>query len=375
MSDTLCTKLWTDVYVTNPYHVGSCCRSYSTNAHSIVEFWNHKDITKVRVDMLAGRKNERCQFCYNLEDAGFKSIRTTINDVDISHELSLTDSNGKCSAINLKRVEVRFSNICNFKCRTCHGISSSALAVEQNDLEPVKYAFNNKYYLLDELIKYSDSLEFIKFSGGEPLLHAQHWELLETLLAQGKTNIVLGYNTNGSTLKFKGKIIFKLWRYFKHVELAVSLDAYGRKAEYWRHGTNWDTIVENLKLFKTRSGKITAGVHITVSWVNALSIKELVTFLETLDFAPASIGFSPVDNVFSLQSAPPKLKTIIEAELTSLNEKYPQIKSMIHHMYLKDSRSQFIDDIARLAEIDRVRGESFKTVFPEYNNLEQFIYE
>lgn len=55
--------------------------------------------------------------------------------------------------------------------------------------------------------QYISGVEEIYFTGGEPLLMVQHYTLLDVLLAHGKTDVLLRYNTNFSTFSYKGKSI------------------------------------------------------------------------------------------------------------------------------------------------------------------------
>ena len=125
--------------------------------------------------------------------------------------------------------EVRFSNVCNFKCRICSPSSSSLIAAEEikfgNTLRhPVVIEYMGSS-LLEQVKNISAGLKSIKFSGGEPLMMPQVWEFLDYLIKTNKSqDIDVWYDTNGSNLTFKTKSIIELWSKFRSVNVSVSLD-------------------------------------------------------------------------------------------------------------------------------------------------------
>ena len=52
------------------------------------------------------------------------------------------------------------------------------------------------------------------------------------------------YNTNGTQLP--PREIFDLWKQFKRVEIAFSIDDVGEPFEYQRHPANWKEVNHNL---------------------------------------------------------------------------------------------------------------------------------
>ena len=347
-----------------------CCRSWSVAANSIDEYWNHPNIQELRADMLAGKKNKRCEFCYQREESGFSSLRLEAAHVDINAELAKTSPDGH-HLVNLVSAEVRLSNLCNFKCRTCNGASSFAIAVETDEKQPIKYALNSRTQLVDELKLHKDTMKVMRFSGGEPLMHQEHWDLLEYFIEQGRTDMVLGYNTNGSIVTFKNKSIFEIWKHFAGIEVTMSLDAAGIKGEYWRNGTVWPKVVDNI--IEMINNGVNVGIHITVSWVNALSILELVSALDMLNIQMHSISFSPVMNVFMLQSAPAETKVLIAEHFNKISTTYPGLaphsRMIIDHMNKSPPNSTaFYEDIERIKKFDLLRRESFARIFPEHKH-------
>ena len=104
--------------------------------------------------------------------------------------------------------------------------------------------------LFDPFKSYLKDIEDFYFAGGEPLITDKHYDILDHLIAENKTNALLQYNTNLSNLNYKKKSIIDYWKQFKLVQVRASLDHYGDRAEYIREGTDWNLIIENLKKVK-----------------------------------------------------------------------------------------------------------------------------
>ena len=73
---------------------------------------------------------------------------------------------------------------------------------------------------------------------------------MDEVVAGHAKNIDIHYNTNGTHLP--PQEIFDLWSYFKHVEVAFSIDDVGAAFEYQRHPANWRQVSANLIKFKER---------------------------------------------------------------------------------------------------------------------------
>jgi organic radical activating enzyme len=113
------------------------------------------------------------------------------------------------SSINTNPVyfDIRFSNVCNFRCRICGPWSSHSWF---NDAKVVGYdngnlrltkAIDDLSSFFEQLKKILPQTEEIYFAGGEPTLMEEHYALLDLLLVQGLTKINLQYNANFSTLE------------------------------------------------------------------------------------------------------------------------------------------------------------------------------
>lgn len=284
---------WLHLHVSTRGLCQACCISPITfgdvNKQSLADIWNSAKIREFRLKLLRGEKDKRCNGCYKLEEAGTKSIRQETL-AKFSHKIDWaleTDDEGYVEKAAPVYLDIRFSNICNFRCVTCwHGASSKwfeeAKAAGTNiaDTAIIK-AIDNETSFFEQLDTLIPDLEEIYFAGGEPLVMDQHYLLLDRLIAHDRTGVHLRYNTNLSLLRFKQNDVVDFWKKFKKVTVSASLDAAGEIGEEIRRDSQWASIKENLKTIKENCPHVQLEIAPTVSSLNIHAIpalhKELVT--------------------------------------------------------------------------------------------------
>ena len=145
-SETFCMMPWVHFHTTPTGQGAPCCISNScadnegvgnSRDHSLSDLVNSPKMRKLRLDMIKGNKNPECAGCHKHDATGVPSFRTQSNKQwgeyfdDI---LATTDMNtGRIINFRMRYFDIRFSNICNFKCRTCGSAFSSQW--EQEDLK------------------------------------------------------------------------------------------------------------------------------------------------------------------------------------------------------------------------------------------------
>jgi MoaA/NifB/PqqE/SkfB family radical SAM enzyme len=79
---------------------------------------------------------------------------------------------------------------------------------------------------------------YFEFTGGEPFLIEEHFELLRFAVESGfAKNIEIHYNTNATVFPEEA---IEIWKHFKTVEIAFSIDNVGKRFEYERYGADWE---------------------------------------------------------------------------------------------------------------------------------------
>jgi hypothetical protein len=228
-------------------------------------------------------------------------------------------------------------------------------------------------------------MEVAYFAGGEPLITEEHYILLEEMIRRKRTNIKLRYNTNLSNFKFKNKDLLGLWKNFEHnIQIYASVDHYGKRAEYIRHGTDWG-IVESNFLAAREKPFIDLQINTVLSVFNYLTIYEFYEYLIQKKMYTAR------SNVYSLyaMSTPDFLTCHILPENLKMRgkesvdktialmksyafspAKVEQLQKTTQWVFSKNTfehhKEKFRNEVARL---DAIRGENFIEVFPELESL------
>ena len=99
---------------------------------------------------------------------------------------------------------------------------------------------HNKKIMLDVVSKASR----IHFGGGEPFISPAIVEVLNSI----SSKTYLRCNTNMTRINDR---VLDALKKFDTIEIEASIDGVGPHNEYLRHGSKWNSIVENLKKLKT----------------------------------------------------------------------------------------------------------------------------
>ena len=258
---------------TNDYVLGD------TNKQSFVDIWNSTRMRELRRNILADAPTSGCKRCYEHEANGSVSMRQNMNK-DFEHHtdrVALTHSDGSVEQVHMAYMDIRFSNICNMRCRTCGPELSSGWVDDavkigrySDDAPKILKIKPTLAAFWADVEPWIDSVERIYFAGGEPLIMDEHYKILEHLIAIGKTDIPIAYNTNFSRLTYKRHDVIELWKQFSNVKIGASLDASGGRAEYMRKGTVWADIERNRERLMLDAPHVKFQISSTVSAYNAL---------------------------------------------------------------------------------------------------------
>jgi len=258
--------------------------------------------------------------------------------------------------------------------------------------------------LLEEIIDHLPYVERIYFAGGEPMMQVEHYVILENLINLKNTGVinnlpVVVYSTNFSSLQLGNRSAIDLWKQFPSVVLNLSLDGSYERAEYWRKGTVWNDIVDNLKTVKNAAPAAQIRINYTLSWVNAFNLIDLHKEWIMLGYVnPNSINVNCLDDpdMYSLKGIPTWKKKQIEQkflehiewlrDIKSHSTKYRkvynrtinQFTDAISFMNSFDSGNDFIykqsfNEINN--KLDLMRDEDFLKVFSEHTDMIEFIQE
>ena len=261
-NQNFCSLPWIGIHAWPDGSVFPCCMYNSNtplgniNKENIADLVNNDEYKKLRQQLLNGEKPAGCNRCYQLEESGVQTLRKSTAVTHSDYETAILNSQ-ELTMGDVKYLDVRFSNICNFKCRTCGPELSSKWGAEipmlKNEPDPgIIQIPREKFWSYYE--KALETADEIVFAGGEALMQEEHYAALQKLIELKKFDTTLMYTTNLSTLKYKQIDLFDIWKKFNKVQIYASLDASGERAEYLRKGTVWKNIVENRKKIATLPG-------------------------------------------------------------------------------------------------------------------------
>ena len=281
-SENFCMLPWVHLHAWPDGSAFPCCLAKAAHPvgnfkqKSMREIWNDTDMREIRRNMLDDKPCRQCEDCYEQEAAGFASMRNNSNKAFGQH-MDLVDQtlpDGTSPDMKLHYWDVRFSNICNLKCRSCGSIFSSRwydddVKLYGKALRPrVQFAGRHSEDVWEQMQEHIPYLEQIYFAGGEPLIMEEHNRILKLLIDKGNTQVRLIYNTNLTELKFKRESVLDLWKHFPNVCVAASLDDMGERAAMIRSGTDWAQVEQNIRDLKRECPHIDFMISPTLSMMN-----------------------------------------------------------------------------------------------------------
>ena len=279
------------------------------NKNSIDSSFNSDEYKNLRTDMLCGKENDICKICYNMEKWGSESYRekannTYLNELNISIEDVVKDTSiTGYKKPDFIKLDLRPSNICNFKCRTCSSDYSTRWFEEEKawntengfEIKENKFKITEKSFgISNESVK---NLKEIYIAGGESLYMEEMYKFLEGI--ENKEEVKLNIHTNFSILKFKKYDVFKLLDEFKSIMFFISIDGINDVGEYIRTGFKWDVFCKNIeKLLKieAKNPKFNHNFHFTSSILNIFHFYEFLFEMKARNFvkSDSQIHFFPV---------------------------------------------------------------------------------
>lgn len=338
------------------------------------DLWNSEKYQHMRAAMLADEYVPSCEICYSQERGKGYSVRTLVN-TKFERFLAAAGT----AAEKPVYFDLRFSNLCNLKCRSCEHKSSSlwfddakVLQLAAGD-EALLRASDDPRSLLEQIRAYIPHAVEFYFAGGEPLVMQEHYEILDMLIEARRTDVRLVYNSNFMKTQFKGRSVFDYWQKFPGVTLCISLDAVDAAAGYVRKGTRFASIVENRRLLRELAPHVQVLCTPTISLLNLGTLTQLLTFLLDSRFCPPDeikLNILEYPLYYNIKAAPQAVKAAIKDELmrfsaglTSHPAVIAQIENVISYMESGDLTDQLQHFKSTTLTLDRLRNESYRDVY------------
>lgn len=235
------------------------------------EHWNGPHMRAVRNRMLAGETLPECDVCNNklLNSSVYRDYFWNLFKHKYDQVIESTDSTG---ATTMRPVswDYRFSNLCNFKCRTCGDKLSSSWESELKRMNAVAASYweqpDNlwmKPEVKQEITQFQDTqieqefsdaveqhrVEEVYWVGGEPLMYEQHWRYMKRIIELGDgKNVYARYNTNLSRVVYRGIDLYDdILPNLRDWQICASLDGTGAIGEYIRTGLDYQQWLDNFR--------------------------------------------------------------------------------------------------------------------------------
>lgn len=315
-SDTFCVLPWIH-FATRPNgDMRLCCNSNSSGAgtdHEIglvkneegkpanfgkqapMDAWNNQYMRSVRTTMLSEKIPSSCSKCFKEESKGVVSKRIwetgtwMMDGLDIHDLIENTDVDGSVPE-KLQYLDLRLGHTCNLKCIMCSPHDSSKWVQDHKKVYPLfehtllkqqmdwdHSAFNNQWYELpifwEQMYKQIPNLKQVYFAGGEPLMIKEHKSFLKEIIRQGYADkILVRYNSNGLLLDSE---TIELWKNFKKVKFAVSIDDVYERNHYIRYPTDWAVLEKNMHILDNTPSNIHVSIATAIQILNIKTLPEL----------------------------------------------------------------------------------------------------
>lgn len=404
-----CVLPWVHFHSWPDGRVMPCCVADSNmpvanikNDESIIKMMNSEDYKKIRTAMLSDEPVAACKRCYDLEMMGTWTMRQSHNKrrgLEYVEEISKTTSNdGELSDFKMKYMDLRFSNMCNMKCRSCGPGCSSLWAqefVDQRGVEVYEEYFKTKKIVvnsaedmnfMNKLKPYLKDVLEVYFAGGEIIITPEHYECLDYWIENGLTDQVeLTYTTNFSSLKYKDKDLIGYWKKFPQLKIWASLDAEGDVAETIRKGTDWARIVKNMKTLREQVPHAQFQITPTISIWNVFNFPDFFDYMVAegfIDDKTSSPRFNLATNPWyaNIMILPKHVKRRLVELYRVYANKYEPInddisngfKMIIYNLNVGDENKGGILEFKKFNdELDEFRDEKLVDVVPDL----QEVYE
>lgn len=373
-NETFCSTLFNHQMVDATGRIKPCCRfnekdrdkKNNINTISIHDSFNGEFMSNLRHMSLNNQRISGCSRCYEEQDNNKVSLRTRINT---SQTGRLTEDDILDPKITY--LEFSISNDCNLMCRMCDSRFSFKLFDEELQFYGTTFSKDRKTRIdMSSIYDICKDLRDIKFTGGEPLMIKEHWELLEYCISMGYAkNIMLNYSTNCTI--FPKEKIRTIWKEFKHIDIALSLDSIEKVPnEYQRHLTVQEEVLENIQMYLDYANEMK---NIRIISRPTVTVFNMMYMPETIDWLfSKGILCNPTHLTYpewlSITVFPESVKKRVSDKFLSYqyndNESKKLCMYLLSYMNSVDNSGKLIEFRKHTDFLDSSRGQSFLELFP-----------
>lgn len=315
---------------------------------TIADSRNSQAWRQMRQDFIQGKFHTiaDCSSCSYNERVGVTSPRQQNNKfwserlgIDIVKEVQ-TIVNNDYMVKDIITLDYYPSNYCNYSCVMCAGGASS-----QRQSFEVKFLQSNERIQLNstnsDFYDLLDRVEIINFTGGETVLQKQVYDVIDHLIACGRSQeVCITLLTNASSYPHG---LIEKFKQFKEVIYNVSIDGTGEVIEYQRRGCDWNTVEKN-SLELLHHEFIVTVINYVLTGINVFSAMDFIDWCYNNNIGPKNeydlqksyINISPVFRVdYMGQSClPPELREVALKRLEQGIIDYTNIDTVLSRYYV-----------------------------------------
>ena len=281
----MCLAPWVHTYLSPQTERRMCCASrepaqnfeqyIDTSAGTgryvpitLEQHWNSEHMKSVRRRMMAGETLPECEVCNDrlLNVSVYRDYFWHLFQDRLDEVWNTTDTDGS-TGMRPVSWDYRFSNLCNFKCRTCGDMLSSAWESEQkqNNMVDLSNPKNNwmRTDIRGQIAHFQENqveaefaaaveghaVEEVYWVGGEPLMYEQHWRYMKRIIELGDgPRLYARYNTNLSRIHYRDMDLFgDILAHVQDWQICASLDGTDEIGEYIRTGLDFEQFCSNFE--------------------------------------------------------------------------------------------------------------------------------
>ncbi len=403
----LCLAVWCHTYISPVTERRMCCASREPaqsfeqyidtssgtgkyNPTTLAEHWNSDHMRSVRRRMMAGETLPECEVCNDklLNTDVYRSYFNQLFAHKYEDAMANTKEDGSTTLTPVSW-DYRFSNLCNFKCRTCGDMLSSSWESEQRQNDMIDWTDNKNNWMLPtiraQISKFQDTqieqefanavenhqVEEIYWVGGEPLMYEQHWRYMKRIidLGDGK-NVYARYNTNLSRVTHRNVDLYNdILPKLRDWQICASLDGTGAIGEYIRTGLDYDKWLANFAAgVKIATNKRQIRIDFTLTLPGLLEVEKIQKLARDFNvdiLAKVIFSFSP-DIIMSPLSLPreilhPWLDELIPNVTGALRDILVHLKT--RPTFAEQWPDQYKDGLVsgklRIMRLEKIRKDTF----------------
>ena len=395
LPDTICMLPWISIETSPIGTARPCClareeivdnngNKFDLNKDNLETIYHSEYMQNLRRQFRSGDRPATCKLCWDEEAAGrtSKRIHSQVRLKELYQQVDWSNDNPN----QLWFLDLKLGNICNLKCRICGSWSSSKWAAEE--LEYMPKGFDKQQHIAYQWLKQGawprnrdtnfwenlkqllPNIRYLEFTGGEPWLIQEHFDLLEYAVEQGYSkNIDIHYNTNATQMP--DGFDTSVWKKFGRVDIAFSIDNIGARFEYERYGANWkfaNDVIDYVHYSQQSVPNITTQLCFTINIQNVYYLEELLAWADTKTFGSIYFNMLHSPDHMSVQRMTPQAQELVLDKLKttfwSTNQYQQEIDNVIKFIQ-QGTGSDGKEFLEKMQRADVYRKQNFKDTHPE----------